>query len=134
MKKKVSSLKNSAKSRRIKLEINSEEYKALIELGCNYCGTDLINIGGSSLDRLNSDKGYTNNNVVPCCKKCNVAKNDMSIPDFIEWINKVHAKVNSDLEKVQQMINDGFNYKEQLKLVSNQFAEDSYMITNRKIK
>ena len=44
----------------------------------------------SGIDRVNSEKGYVKNNVVPCCKVCNIAKHNMSQNDFFNWINKVY--------------------------------------------
>jgi hypothetical protein len=31
------------------------------------------------------------NNCVPCCKKCNYAKNKMSVTEFRDWIIKIHS-------------------------------------------
>lgn len=44
----------------------------------------------NGIDRLDSSKGYTNNNVVPCCGKCNKAKLDMSVKEFKEHIIKIY--------------------------------------------
>lgn len=40
---------------------------------CYYCGHPL-NETGIGLDRLDSDRGYVLDNVVPCCGTCNMAK------------------------------------------------------------
>jgi hypothetical protein len=34
--------------------------------------------------------GYTIENVVPCCKRCNQAKSDQSVVDFLAWIRRVY--------------------------------------------
>jgi len=44
----------------------------------------------SGIDRLDSSKGYEPGNVVPCCKQCNWAKNDIAYDKFLEWIERVH--------------------------------------------
>lgn len=44
----------------------------------------------NGIDRLDSSKGYTIDNSVPCCKWCNTAKNVMSEGDFYKWIKKVY--------------------------------------------
>lgn len=46
----------------------------------------------NGLDRIDSLKNHTLNNVVPCCYECNRAKNNRSVNDFLIWINSL--KVN----------------------------------------
>jgi len=50
---------------------------------------DFILVNG--IDRINSNIGYIEGNVVPCCKHCNRAKNTMSDSEFREWIKKIYA-------------------------------------------
>ena len=45
----------------------------------------------NGLDRLDSSKGYTPSNSVPCCTRCNRAKNDMSIVEFRQHIIKMYT-------------------------------------------
>jgi hypothetical protein len=44
----------------------------------------------NGLDRVDSMKGHTPDNVVPCCYRCNCAKNNMSFNDFISHIEKMY--------------------------------------------
>lgn len=44
----------------------------------------------NGIDRVDSGKGYIINNVVPCCKYCNMAKGEMSREDFLKWVKKVY--------------------------------------------
>ncbi len=67
-------------------------------LGCNYCGESVINHGGHSLDRVDSNRGYVNSNVVACCIICNRAKNIMLGDDFMDWVFKVHKKMTQDVK------------------------------------
>ena len=96
-------------------EKSSEEvidFKTFCQLSkskCHYCGLDfsksiedrnsesktkkkissvVLKING--IDRLDSSKGYTKDNVVPCCKYCNNAKAEMTKNQFLEWIKKVY--------------------------------------------
>lgn len=49
------------------------EAKPLMESPCHYCG---VNPGGG-LDRLDSSRGHSADNVVPCCRKCNNILSDL---------------------------------------------------------
>jgi hypothetical protein len=44
----------------------------------------------SGLDRIDSDKGYTLDNVVPCCRNCNRAKSDLTLGTFDAWLQRAY--------------------------------------------
>jgi hypothetical protein len=44
---------------------------------------------GAGLDRIDSTKGYSLNNVVCCCHKCNIMKLKMTTLDFSKHILKL---------------------------------------------
>lgn len=82
--------------------ISYKDYYNLIHIPGFYCGekysseakddkTDTT-VKYNGLDRIDSPKGYSQNNVVTCCKKCNIAKSTMTIIEFKEWINKIYFK------------------------------------------
>jgi len=49
--------------------------EGLIAQGCAYCGdTELIQM---SLDRIDNDRGHTEDNVVPACLRCNYTRKNM---------------------------------------------------------
>lgn len=50
---------------------------------CFYCTAVPKPIHG--IDRVDNTKGYVPGNVVTCCKRCNIAKNDQSMDDFTMW-------------------------------------------------
>ena len=50
-----------------------EFYRAIIEWGCTYCGADLQNSTGISLDRVSGEK-HTAVNTCGCCRTCNRLK------------------------------------------------------------
>jgi hypothetical protein len=82
--------------------ITKEEFKNLTKQNCEYCGAEPNNIlkgttwgyNGdyiyNGLDRVDSNKGYTLDNVVPCCKYCNFAKSDMTKEDFLSHMFKIY--------------------------------------------
>lgn len=47
----------------------------------------------NGIDRVDSSKGYTLDNCVPCCSKCNYAKHEMSVEEFKEYITNVYQKL-----------------------------------------
>jgi hypothetical protein len=70
--------------------LSEKTYTELTNRNCYYCDLDLSDKTGARLDRIDSNKGYILQNVVPCCKRCNVAKNDMTIHEFITWLHNAH--------------------------------------------
>lgn len=86
----------SAQRRKIEFNISYETFIAYWKLPCYYCGSDIETIG---IDRVNNDKGYENNNIVPCCTKCNLAKRKMSDIEYIEHCKLVAAK-HSAIKKI----------------------------------
>ena len=50
------------------------------------------NITYSGIDRIDSKEGYNINNCVPCCKICNMMKNNLSIDMFLSKIKQIHNR------------------------------------------
>jgi len=44
----------------------------------------------NGLDRIDSNKTHTPDNIVPCCADCNRAKSDMPLQDFLDLIKKIY--------------------------------------------
>ena len=62
---------------------------------CFYCGGEPEgNMKGkfryNGLDRVDNSKGYTLDNVVPCCMHCNRAKRTRSLDEFLSWVERVY--------------------------------------------
>jgi len=94
-------MKGKAKTRGLNFELTLEQLSCFIHQSCYYCGSLPSNIYTNNhqidekqiyngLDRIDNSKGYIEGNVVPCCKRCNTAKNDMSKDEFINWISRVY--------------------------------------------
>lgn len=102
-------------------DISLEDFENLILAPCFYCGITGYNkiedkfnqknkeknhlssniiLFCNGIDRINSDIGYIKSNVVTCCKRCNYAKNSMSINEFYKLIKLIyeHSK-----EKINQL-------------------------------
>lgn len=95
--------KRHAERREFKWLLSRKQVEDIIKRNCYYCGTVPSNkkktknsIGGgliySGIDRLDSNKDYSPDNVVPCCKICNYAKSNMNIGDFKKWAIKIGQK------------------------------------------
>ena len=74
-----STLKNSAKCRKLEFCISIEELDSVTRSPCVYCGVVISEVSetGYGLDRKDSSRGYTLDNVVPCCYTCNRIKMDI---------------------------------------------------------
>ncbi len=85
-------------------ELNINDFKRLINKNCYYCNrlpiqkaqnkskTDYLLYNG--LDRIDNNLGYTLDNVVPCCKHCNVAKMSLSKEQFLQLIKDIYNNLN----------------------------------------
>jgi hypothetical protein len=69
-------LKSGAKQRGLKFDLTIDQYKNLIDNNCIYCIGPLPK-SGAGLDRIDNNKGYTIDNVVPCCRNCNVLRSNL---------------------------------------------------------
>lgn len=68
-------------------DLTRDKFDELVQMPCHYCYGPPDPTNG--LDRVDNDLGYTESNVVPCCKICNRAKRDMPIEDFVAWLGRV---------------------------------------------
>jgi hypothetical protein len=96
----LSKLKIGAQSRGITWSLTKEQAFLIVRRNCHYCNAPPAHprVGGANqkvlytgIDRINSARGYTPRNVVPCCAQCNFAKHTMSVAQFKAWISRVHA-------------------------------------------
>lgn len=91
--------KSKAVKRNKEFNLSLSEFKTIVTLPCNYCGRFLpikrdkrckYANKVSGIDRLDSNKGYIKNNVVPCCTRCNQSKNDMTLEEFYKHIESIY--------------------------------------------
>lgn len=110
---------NNSKGKKFKeFNLSFEEFIKLVKGDCYYCGSKPTkdNIWSKSakriskgeenneyngIDRIDSSKGYTIDNCVPCCAKCNRMKLDYEITEFLNHINKIYnfQKMRNDQSK-----------------------------------
>lgn len=94
--------KSSAKQRGLNFTLLEDQYITLINSPCHYCDNQLdspTNSSGIGLDRLDNDRGYEVDNVVPCCVICNRVRNKHFTPEETKIaIQAVVAFRNQDLK------------------------------------
>ena len=80
--------KNSIETRELFFELTKKEWDSLIQQHCYLCGYKSLN--GVGLDRVdNTIRGYSIENVKPCCGSCNIMKLDYDLIKFIDKCNKI---------------------------------------------
>lgn len=98
-----SKYKVSAKKRALEFKIKKEHFKLLTSSNCYYCDSipkAIIKIPNSrqgyiynGVDRKINSLGYTEDNVVPCCKRCNFLKSNVDIEDFLLVIRTIYRNL-----------------------------------------
>jgi hypothetical protein len=96
-----------ARDRGLVWELTKPEFLELTSKPCTYCAAppgayigqispdDLTYHGTyayTGLDRVENDRGYCVDNVVPCCQQCNFAKRIHTRDEFLSWIKRVYEK------------------------------------------
>lgn len=95
--------KRGAAVRNLQFELDENYFYELIIKHCVYCndvGRNVIpqkyfkeqsksSFSYTGIDRVDSSKGYTKENSVPCCSICNRAKSNMSEYEFKQWIERL---------------------------------------------
>jgi len=91
--------KRHAKDRNLLFELSTKEFASIVVKPCHYCGAENSNtkftknckngFPYNGIDRIDSLIGYVTDNVLPCCKNCNLGKRDMLQADFIAWAKRV---------------------------------------------
>jgi len=89
-------------------ELTDAEILHLTSLPCFYCDSPHSNltrtkrgdcIQHNGLDRVDNNKGYTIDNVVPCCRYCNFAKMDTDLKEWIFRIERIYNNLDKIIER-----------------------------------
>lgn len=89
----------------------SEDYLSKMLLSdCFYCQSSNYKM---SIDRMNSQKGYTVENSVPCCVVCNYGKGALSHTEYLDHLDRIHSLKQAPSkifnQKVKQLTEVEFN-------------------------
>lgn len=101
-------IKRQASSRNLEMTLTDNEIFELTSQDCFYCGKkpdnkakshngDFILFNG--IDRINNNLGYHSNNVVPCCKHCNISKLDLPLNEWVENITRIYNNKHEILKR-----------------------------------
>lgn len=93
--------RNARKGGRV-FELPIDLFRELITAPCSYCGVTETSCRNkprshaktfyyNGLDRVDNEGGYTEDNVVTCCKFCNFAKTRGSLEEFQRWLMNVRG-------------------------------------------
>jgi len=66
-----------SKQRGYEVDLSEDDIVEMVQEDCYYCG-----LTGSGIDRVDSAKGYTKDNTVPCCRSCNTMKLDYNLDEW----------------------------------------------------
>lgn len=99
------SYKHNAEKRNLIFDLSLDQFKELINNGCNYCGSPPIlqkilknqtkykrrdiELIYNGIDRVDNNIGYILHNCVTCCSICNGAKSNLSLEVFENWIKRL---------------------------------------------
>lgn len=103
--------KRSSEIRGIEFELTIEDATKLFDSECYYCcGKVTTNLMG--IDRVDNNKGYQTDNIVPCCAMCNYMKNTLDKNTFVKRVvhiatyNKLYeGELNEDVFSKNKSIN-----------------------------
>lgn len=101
---KLATYKERAHDRNRKFKLTFDKFKSLVTSDCFYCGRP-HNRGSkhqynektfrlNGIDRIDNEKGYTEDNVVSACTYCNFSKKCSDVSSWIRWCRLVveHTK------------------------------------------
>ena len=89
-------------------ELSKDEFKSIIFENCHYCNAlpnnfrmdraknkriCEVSANSNGVDRIDSSRGYTKDNCVPCCEDCNKAKRNLSYSQFLELIKDIYENL-----------------------------------------
>lgn len=92
-----------ARNKNIEFYLSKEKFREITKQNCFYCGAEPQQIARkdreypyvyNGIDRVDNTKGYSDDNIVPCCGTCNKMKLTMSTEEFKEKILSIVKNMN----------------------------------------
>lgn len=98
--------KYRAKKHDIKFNLDIIQFTDLTQQNCSYCNrlpsqsikckTSFGEFIYNGIDRVDSNKGYIQNNCVTCCKFCNASKSNLTEQEFLNKVKQIYEHRNLD--------------------------------------
>lgn len=93
----VNNIRKNAYRRGLAWELSTFDAATLLTQNCGYCGaapTHLLDKDATNpyngIDRVDNNFGYVDNNVITCCRRCNIAKGTLTIQEFKTLITNIY--------------------------------------------
>ena len=95
---------NGASSRGLEFNISKDVFRKITKEECFYCGVlprqmskvhNYFRTGAyiyNGIDRYDNNKGYVEDNIVPCCKNCNTMKMSLDVNTFLDIISRIYER------------------------------------------
>jgi hypothetical protein len=93
---KLSASKDQAHKRCLIWDLTDDQAKDMMTSECTYCGFLNLDLITNGIDRLDSSKGYTPENCVPCCKDCNYLKGTYDPVSFLNKCKQIVSHFNPE--------------------------------------
>lgn len=87
-------LKRVCSRKNISLNLTFDQFKSIVSNPCRYCSKQLDESTTTYfIDRKDNSIGYSMDNVVPCCSKCNFMKGSLNELEFLDQIRKIASMI-----------------------------------------
>ena len=90
----------NAKNKKIEFQLTSNQFSGLVSGKCHYCGKKVEFPNNNGIDRVNNNLDYIFENCVSCCIDCNIAKSNLSLDNFHNWVDLLKKNINNIEKKV----------------------------------
>jgi hypothetical protein len=104
--------KKNAKQRDLSWELENEQFFALTQQNCYYCGclpsqeakthSNTMSYFYNGIDRIDNSIGYIRSNCVPCCKSCNIMKGTLSSAEFFLHVKHICQHTEESKRKMSE--------------------------------
>lgn len=96
--------------------LSKDEFLILCKQDCHYCGSQpkrllrgTLSVYFNGIDRKDNELGYTVENCVPCCTRCNFMKRSLSYEEFLETIRAIYQNRLEPLPTVKEVRHSRFD-------------------------
>jgi hypothetical protein len=89
--------RQNASARKLDFNVDFDFAVNIMKSNCHYCGIEpsnlfwksYYNVSYNGIDRVDNTVGYEKDNLVACCKMCNISKNNNTEQEFLEWVKRL---------------------------------------------